>query len=424
MGIAGVAAVLLVSACAGPPRPPGSGGATTTTTSEPAAPSTTVATPPTTTAPPPSTTTVPASTTTTSPPTPGDSIARLTDGDRDSSSPAISADGQHVAFWSFAVNLVPEDGSTDEDVFVWDRSTGTTTLVTQDARGGHPSISGDGRFVAYHGAATDTVPADVFRWDRTTGMTTSITEGDASSVVPALSADGRYVAFESAASTLVPDDTNGRSDIFVWDASTGAITRVTDGNDESNWPHISADGRFVTFQSSASDLVPDDTNGVVDVFLWDSASGAVTRLTDGEGYSASPRISATGRYVVFNSITPGETNEGHVYMWDAATGETRRVSGGPSDAAPDISGDGRYVTYQSYDSNLVSGDEDGSEDVYLWDAVTGETRRITDGDAPSVTPVISADGGAIAFDSLASDIPEGHGDTNGVRDMFLWSRTG
>jgi Tol biopolymer transport system component len=157
-----------------------------------------------------------------------------TQGNGDSVSPSISADGRYVAFMSYAYNLVPGDTNGKADVFVHDRLTGQTTRV---------SVASDG------------------------------TQGNDGSGGASISANGRYVAFVSGASNLVPGDTNGKADVFVHDRLTGQTTRVsvasdgTEGNSDSIYPSISADGRYVAFQSWASNLIPRDTNGAWDVFV-------------------------------------------------------------------------------------------------------------------------------------------------------------
>jgi len=209
-----------------------------------------------------------------------------TQGNGDSGCPSISADGRYVAFQSYASNLVPGDTNEVGDVFVHDRLTGQTTRV---------SVASDG------------------------------TEGNDYSRRPSISADGRYVAFASLASNLVPGDTNGTWDVFVHDRLTGQTTRVSvasggaQGNSGSWCPSISADGRYVAFQSYASNLVPGDTNGVLDVFVHDRLTGQTTRVsvasdgTQGDSYSFGSSISADGRYVAFSSLAsnlvPGDTND-------------------------------------------------------------------------------------------------------------------
>jgi Tol biopolymer transport system component len=112
----------------------------------------------------------------------------------------------------------------------------------------------------------------VFVWDSTTGTTTRITDGsDGASLAPTISADGRHVTFQSGATNLVPGDTNGVWDVFVWDRLTGTIARITDGDGDSSNPAISSDGGSIAFWSEAGNLVAGDTNAVQDVFVWERA---------------------------------------------------------------------------------------------------------------------------------------------------------
>ncbi|HEX5649906.1 MAG TPA: hypothetical protein VFX69_09635, partial [Steroidobacteraceae bacterium] len=198
---------------------------------------------------------------------------------------AISADGRYVAFTSFASNLARNDTNARSDVFLRDRQAGYTERVSvasdgreADGYSWQPSVSADGRFVAFYSTATNLVPddhgdmQDVFVRDRQTRETRRISEtadGTAAngySVQPALSGNGRYVAFVSAADNLAPGDTNGLIDVFVKDLQTHSVERVsvsssgTQGNGGSYEPALSADGRYVVFESFASNLVPGDTN--------------------------------------------------------------------------------------------------------------------------------------------------------------------
>jgi Tol biopolymer transport system component len=212
--------------------------------------------------------------------------------------PAISADGRFVAFASVASNLVP--GPTDKwlDIFVRDRQSGKTELVsvTPDgvpanfdnsggARGPLPAISADGRFVAFMSGASNLVPgdtnnqADIFVRDRRSGTTELVSQAvngaptKEASWSPTLSADGRFVAFMSMADNLVSGDSNGLWDIFVRDRQSGKTELISSGadgalsNNSSDLPSISADGRFVAFESWANNLVPGDANNKVDVFV-------------------------------------------------------------------------------------------------------------------------------------------------------------
>jgi Tol biopolymer transport system component len=210
--------------------------------------------------------------------------------------PSISADGRYVAFASGASNLASGDTNGYDDIFVHDRQTGQTTRVSVASDGSQengsswsPSISADGRYVAFASEASNLVSGDtdgyddVFVHDRQMGQTTRVsvasdgTQGNHDSGHwggSSISAGGRYVAFESWASNLVDSDTNSYDDVFVHDRQTGHTARVsvtsdgTQGNGESRgYPSISADGRYVAFESGASNLVSGDTNDYSDVFV-------------------------------------------------------------------------------------------------------------------------------------------------------------
>jgi Tol biopolymer transport system component len=237
---------------------------------------------------------------------------------------------------------------------------------------------------------------DVFMWDRQSGATVKVSQGAGGAPTvdlsdePSVSADGRYVSFASYASNLVAGDTNGVRDVFVWDRLGGATVRVsqapggftTDG--ASSGPSLSADGRYMAFASDASNLVPDDTNGVRDVFVWDRQGGGLARVSQApgglaaNGSSFGPSVSADGRYVAYgsyaSSIVTGDSNNGaDVFVWDRQSGGTVKVSQAPGGGAtnddsydPSVSADGRIVAYDSYASNIVPGDTNEREDVFVW----------------------------------------------------------
>jgi cold shock CspA family protein len=206
--------------------------------------------------------------------------------------PAISADGGFVAFYSNQDSLVTGDVNGKADVVVRDMTAGVSSLASVDSSGGQgngdssdPAISADGRFVAFTSVATNLVAsdtnghADVFVHDMQTGTTTLVSvdssgnQADADCLHPWLSADGRLVSFESAATNLVPGDSNGVSDVFVHDLQTGTTQRWSvdstgaQGNGASSVAALSADGRFGCFKSYASNFAANDTNGTEDVFL-------------------------------------------------------------------------------------------------------------------------------------------------------------
>ncbi|HEY8514658.1 MAG TPA: hypothetical protein VIS07_03990 [Candidatus Binatia bacterium] len=339
-----------------------------------------------------------------------------TEADGQSATPSLSADGRYVAFASAATNLVPGDSNGAFDVFVRDRVAGTIERV---------SVASDG------------------------------SEGNFDSISPSISEDGRYVAFASAASNLVPGDTNGSFDIFVRDRLAQTTVRVsvasdgTEGNSLSLSPRISGDGSVVAFHSFASNLVPGDTNNVADVFARLMATGETVRVsvatdgTQGNQQSVGAAVSADGRFVAFDSdastLVPNDFNgRTDVFVHELASGITERVSVGPDGVEgnnrsgfvdpPALSADGRYVAFTSGADNLVPDDTNNVVDVMLHDRVTGETIRVnvaadgSEADGPSTLwPSVSADARVVAFASLATNlVPD---DTNFLQDIFVWVDT-
>ena len=264
-------------------------------------------------------------------------------GDDDSLYASVSSDGCCVAFTSFAGNLVPGDNNEQGDVFVYALQTGEITLVSVASDGtqgndvsASPSISADGRFVAFVSLASNLDPLengnlyDIYVHDRQTGETRLVSLS--SEGIPAngwcnkpfISADGRYVAFGSEADNLVVNDTNLEYDVFVRDLQIGETTRVsvaTDGAQAigiNSSPAISADGRYVVFYSNAANLVSDDTNGMWDSFLHDRLTGETKRISvaingeQGNRGSYHPYISADGcciaHHAEANNLVPNDTN--------------------------------------------------------------------------------------------------------------------
>ena len=216
-------------------------------------------------------------------------------------------------------------------------------------------------------------------------------EANDASSIPTISSDGRFVAFHSFATNLVAGDTNSSSDVFVHDRQTGATTRVSvdssgvEGNGNSFSPDISDDGRLVAFYSFATNLVTGDTNNAPDVFVHDLVSGVTERASvdsagvEGNGRSLLPAISRDGHFVAFYSLATnlvaGDTNgSDDVFVHDRQSGATVRVSvdsggtqGNGSSLRPAISGDGCIVTFDSSASNLVAGDTNNTSDVFAHD---------------------------------------------------------
>lgn len=336
-------------------------------------------------------------------------------GNNDAFQPVMSANGRFVAFTSIATNLVADDtNGAIRDVFLHDTLNGTTSVVSLNAQSAQspwksdsPAISGDGRFVTYStkqpyfdGSTLEFIDTTLIR-DTLNGTTMPIAfdlSGNAagiSSHSASLSADGRYVAFQSRASTLVPGDTNGSDDSFLRDTVSGATTRVnidSAGNQANNLsilPGVSANGRFVAFTSAASNLVIDDTNNEWDVFLHDTVTSITTRVSvdsagneandrsHSDSFPARPGISENGRYVAFmseaNNLVPNDTNGAmDVFVRDTLSGTTSRISqnesGDESNRASlhvQLSADGRYAAFWSGGTNLVADDINGKTDIFI-----------------------------------------------------------
>jgi len=384
----------------------------------------------------------------------------------------ISGDGRYVVFDSDASSLVPGDTNSASDVFVRDRQTGTTTRVSVATDGSEgnagstrPKISADGRYVSFGSVASHLVAGDtngvvdVFVHDLQTGTTTrvSVTSGGGQSnaftfTESAISEDGRYVAFYSSATNLVAGDTNGVNDIFVHDRQTSTTTREsvksdgTQANGGSSLPAISGDGRYVVFESVATNLVPGDLNGKQDIFIHDRQGGSTSRVNvpvsdfEANGDAHFPTISRDGKVAAYFSeatnIVAGDTNgASDVFVHELTTGNRSRVSvasdgtqGNGASAVPSLSADGRYVAFNSQATNLVTGDTNAASDVFIRDRQTGTTTRDSlDGDEAqgnnsSSTPSISGDGRYFSFTSAASNLVAG--DTNGVLDIFARDRFG
>lgn len=366
--------------------------------------------------------------------------------------PAISGDGRYVAFVSsvryseiYQASVV---SNYRTDVFIRDTVTGTTALVSatldgtsplensvgDSLLGGNIAISGDGRYVVFASdspklvAGDDNFSADFFVRDRLTNTTRLVSvdsderqaqyDSDAANSLStsgtdgvAISSDGRFIAFASNASNLVPNDTNKRTDIFVRDTvagttelvSTDSQGNLTQSNSDCTRPDISDDGRYVVFQSIAKGLVADDTNTDFDIFVKDRQTGKTTRVstnaagqqgtftgyTDTSVGAVHPSISGDGRYVVFRSrfsnLVLGDTNGyNDIFVKDLQTNQIRIVSTDSAGNAangtsydPVISNNGRYVAFASAASNLVKDDILGAPDVFLKDLQTGVTTRVS-----------------------------------------------
>lgn len=335
--------------------------------------------------------------------------------------PSLNSTGRYLGFQSAASNLVPGDTNGVPDLFIKDLETGAIERINVSSQGAQSSfgcfsalhISESGQFVLFACGSPDLVPSDtnnvndVFLRDRTAGTTLRIStaanglEGNGASRPAGLSSDGRFALYISSASNLVPGDTNGAADLFLYDTLTGVTTIESRGsyggeaNQECLGAAMSIDGRTLVFSSRASNLLPNDINGLVDVFLRDRVTGSLTLVSrtpqglSGNGHSFSPSISLTGQSISFLSLStnlaPAGSSPGpHVFVWDQNSGVLRSVDrdsrGIPAEGSSlfaTISGEGRHCLFTSSANNLVPGDVPLTNDLFLRDLVANTTRRIT-----------------------------------------------
>lgn len=369
-------------------------------------------------------------------------------GNGDSHTAAISDNGRYIAFQSFASNLVPADTNEWGDVFVKDRVTGLVERVSV-ATGGlqgnlgsfDPSISADGRYVTFTSDAAnlglnDTNSGrDVFLHDRLSKTTSLVsvssgvfpltaTQGNQNSYESDISSDGTHVAFTSNATNLTSGaDTNNASDIFLRNISAGTTSRVSQrwgnlANGSSNDASVSSTGRYIAYESTASNLDDFGTNGWVNIFVTDMQLATTDRASKGNSSwhasdnSLDPSISNNGQLVVWGS---NSTQLYHldfngmpdVFMRDLAAQETSLVSFTSSGAqgnhwsfTPAISGDGNHVAFMAHAWNMVPDDINGGSDIFVRSHVSVETRRAS---LPTeIVDLIPAEGAppymAISFD--------------------------
>jgi Tol biopolymer transport system component/ribosomal protein L24E len=351
--------------------------------------------------------------------------------------PTISADGRFVAFWSSADNLVPGDTNEQTDAFLYDRQKHTMTLVSKGFNGAQangesrrPVVSRDGNFVVFESAASNITPTcgildlnckgdknnadDVFLYEVGTGSVTLVSgaangaTANGASNRPSLSGNGRRIVYQSTATNLVASDTNNDvMDVFMRDASgvTSVVSTGAQGQGDKNSgsPSMSADGRWVSFDSKATKFVDGDTGGDVDIFVKDVDGGGLDQVSVRTGGGQ-----ATG--------TNGST-----------------VVGGDSS----ISSDGRFVAFWSNATTLVDGDNNGTNcknyrerqppipcaDVFVRDRVLGTTTRIVsttnaEGDEDSFSPALSMDGRVVAFDSKANSL-DSTATANNLQDIYV-----
>jgi len=359
-------------------------------------------------------------------------------GDGDSTNPVMTPDGRYIAFFSDAGNLVATDSNGSGDYFVYDHTTRLIERVSVNNSGQSPQtgnfipgldMSWNGRYVVFStssdldGGTDDTnFEQDVYLRDRAYGYTFNLSKGLNDTVAtgdalnPVISGStGRYIAYESDADNLVANDTNNVSDIFLYDmrAATTTTTLVStnesgaQANGPSYNPSITADGRYVAFDSFATNLVPGDTNNQRDVFVKDTVTGKIWRVSETETMvGGSPVI----------------------------------VQGNGSSYYPRISAQGYRITFQSQATNLRTSDTNNNDDVYIkympTATLTGPLAFVNrvngtaiDANNFSGGPAISADGMYVGFMSMADNLiryssiidAAAYNDTNGGSDVFTYS---
>ena len=414
----------------------------------------------------------------------------------------ISADGRYVAFSGGGMDLVPGATGTNRfgNVYLWDRVTGTTTLVSHAAGlpgtaadGGSYGVhlSADGNFLVFSSDSSNLVAgqaepngptADVFLWSRASDTTTLVSRRDGttataanqSSLTTAISADGGAVVFTTRATDLLQTviDVNEEPDVYAYQRSTGTLSLVSRAASalqgaagaSPDFAAVSADGRYVAFASASDQLVPaqvDDGAVNYDAFLYDRMTGEMRLASHASTSARHARgifdasviaMSADGRYVAFSSqatdLVPGQTDTNgglDVFVFDRVTGlialashsrdsATTAGAGTFSSAGrPSLSADGRFVVFNSYATDLVPGQADASNtiDVFLYDQASGSVTLVshtrasasTPGNGQSFSRALSADGGVAAFLSYATDLGEGQADPYLFLDLFLYERT-
>lgn len=456
----------------------------------------------------------------------------VTAANEESGFPVISGDGRYVAYCSYATDLVNGfvDGNGPRvfqsyggtDVYLFDRATGTNTLVSHVAgaanTGGNSTsasvtpfpyylltISDDGRFIGYMSLANDLVAgfidnngttltnnqgADVYVFDRVTGLNEVVSHaagsptigGNGSSYEPSISGDGRYVAYSSSASNLVSGMTFSSGDVFVYDRQTGttalvshkASSATTPGNGSSDNPVLSKDGNYIIFNSAANNFIASsvDPNNLDDVFLYDRQTGVNTLVShrydsattagmmssaiSAEDYSMdNTAVSADGRFVVFTSqagdLVSGfvdgngqDTVSGYaavscdVFLFDRLTGANTLMSyttasatagGDRMSAYGAMSGDGRYISFVSRATNLGAAGTLASDifNVFLYDRIAGKLSLVSasvtgvtlENAGHSGFPTISRDGSVVIYSSTADSLVAG--DFNSFADIFAYS---
>ena len=379
---------------------------------------------------------------------------------------SLTADGRYVVFQSRASNLVAGDSNGVHDIFLRDRQAGTTTRISVSsggAQGNNASygseITRDGNLVALTSDATNLVSGDTngaidlfFRNMQTGSMTRLMGLGGSQpngNFVPGVfSEDGRYYSFISTASNLVANDLNGKPDAFVHDLQTGSTERVSvasggaEANDNSRFPFVSNDGRYVVFDSVATNLVASDNNLFHDIYLRDRQLGTTVVISRGiggaqtNGDSLAAALSGDARYIAYASaasnLVAGDSNgQDDLFVFDRVANTTVRISVGPGGVQANsgsglsrFAPDSRYVYFSSAASNLVPNDANGNIlDMFLHDRQTGTNTLLSlgtggvQGNSDSFGYSHCANFNCYVFRTSSTNLDPG--DTNGVADVWV-----
>ena len=386
-------------------------------------------------------------------------------------SPSISADGKYVVFSSEASNLVVNDTNGVADIFVsntdnWniERISVNNTWEESNAWSYEPSISADGRYVVFSSEASNLVVddtnglVDVFIYDiqnrtiKRVSVDDTWHEADWESRWWDISADGKLITFVSNATNLVPNDLNWSDDIFLYSMDDWNIERISVDNNwnEGNWNSydsvISVDGKYIVFTSQATNLVLNDSNWVSDVFIYNIQTWDIERISvdnnwnEGNWNSYSPSISTNGKIITFVSnatnLVVDDTNTfADIFMKNLGENTLDRVSVNNDQSQsnqdsynPNISADGKYIIFMSKGSNLVTGDTNWVDDVFLYNVNQNKIQRVSFNDTTlqqadgfSYTPVLSENWRFFGFSTNAVNLTSVN-DNNSSLDIVVASR--
>ena len=384
-------------------------------------------------------------------------------GNQGSKNPSMSSDGRYVAYTSEASNFALNDSLGNSDIFRRDLDQATTVRVSVSTIGGDPwddsdfpSISADGNLICFTTRAGNLVPGDnqhtvdAFVRDVSAGTTRraslTSTGSPVTCVMATISEDGRYVCFTSTGN-VVPPNQSGWQDAYVRDLLMNSSSRISEalgggrGNDVTSSVSLSANGQVASFASDATNMVAEDRNRAIDVFVRDLSSLENTLISNpnvsshGNDDSLNASINSNGRFVAYtseaNNIVLGDNNEvADVFLHDSNTGlqtwvslSSQGVVGNGASRRPSISNDGRYIAFESASNNWVPGDTNNSPDIFVRDTLTGTTTLVSvstnglPGNGTSEMPAISASGRYVAFHSTAANLVVG--DSNGYVDLFV-----